>query len=1109
MINKIAHLADIHIRKTPTRNDEYSIVFKNLYKSLKKEKPDRIVIPGDLLNDYIDLQGEQLMLAGDFLTELSKIAPVIVTRGNHDIRKKNLNRVAPIKAIISTLKNPNIIYYDSTDVFYDENVAWFVWNHAEKNNNPWKKKEGKIYESLRTNNEYISIDLFHDPINGCKAMTGLEMNSRTYYSINDFKGDLSFFGDIHKQQFFANGTKAYSGSLIAQDISEGDDNFHGYLLWDLTTKTAKPIQISSDYSYKNINISPYVDFDDLDFEINNPTKVMKVRFIWNTLPQTRTKDNERKLSAYVKQKYPNASIVFLHKNQFLETDKIDIQENVTLQNITEPTVQHEIFRTFLEKIGVDEKTIDDVIQLDEEILKYVDIDSNDGIEWNVLKFGGKNFASYGELDIDWQDLDGLFQITGMNTAGKTTLMKLISYVLFGNTLETESRVKYGDKRFINNRNGANFTENYVILEANGEYYGIKRRTDVNRSKDGIITGAPTTVNYYQLTSPNDELNENTSIETLDGERRDATQKKINAIIGKYDNFKRIVITTSDTLNDILSNNMAEFIDSLLFDSGLDIFDKKLEGFKLHVKKLNEKPRITCNVEQTKESNVVLKTEIDNLDNEIKNNETIVLPDIQSRIKVGKDYIETLTKKLFKIDTEISNLNVTTTNESIETHRKQIKEYENRMAVINKTILPLKESYDNVRLDELLVKKETHKTNEYTFRLKIKDIKSASDTVDHENEIIRGTIKRLMSDGLKKKTEILELRESKTCPTCGQQMTAEHLEHVNKKISEIEKEMFQIAEDIKKEQKTIDDVNIPKINAYAEEVKTIEANIVSKSLEMEDVLHEIGNLTNDKNDVSKRKELQVELDQIPVKIENENLKINTLQTKLDNRENSLKQIEENLKIESGIKTAKTRLELLEIEEVDCRENILTLKTRTAEKQLKIKVNEELISNYLLQERQDNILALYKKCVHRDGIPTQMLSNYIIPKINLTLENILSIASFKVWLDVDDMKPKLAYNIRPDSIIDCIGASGKERTFSSIVLKFALNQINSKSKPSIFMLDEVMGKLDDESVGEFIEILKLIKSQMKKTLIVEHNHEISPDYLLEVTLDEDGISSVTLT
>jgi len=138
---------------------------------------------------------------------------------------------------------------------------------------------------------------------------------------------------------------------------------------------------------------------------------------------------------------------------------------------------------------------------------------------------------------------------------------------------------------------------------------------------------------------------------------------------------------------------------------------------------------------------------------------------------------------------------------------------------------------------------------------------------------------------------------------------------------------------------------------------------------------------------------------------------------------------------------------------------------------------------------------------------MLSNYIIPKVNHILEKLLSSSTFNVWLDETDLKPKLIYNERPNSIVDCISSSGKERTFSSILLKFGLNQINVKAKPLIFLLDEVMGKLDDDGVEEFIEIISVIKNNMKKVLIVEHNHIINFDYLITVDLDDNGISSLS--
>jgi hypothetical protein len=1113
MIKKIAHLADIHIRKVPVRNEEYDEVFLNLIESLRKQKPDRIVIVGDLVHDYLDLQGEQLIMAHDLLNALAMVAPVRITRGNHDCRKKNLKRVDSIRAIVKTLNNPNVIYYDRTGMHIDDDIMWAVWHHGDQKNNPWKTKEGKKIDAERGKSGFTFIDLFHDPVGGCISTTGFEMKSKAYYKLSDFKGDLSFFGDIHRMQFLdKHQTKAYCGSLIAQDVTEGDDNFHGYLLWDVENKVADLISIKSSWSFKNVKITPFTDFDDLDFEILNPTKHMRIRFVWGTLPQTRTKDNERKLVEYVKSKHK--SIIISHKNEFIESDKIDVNENVTLESITDEAVQHEIFREYLEKIGTDKQLIDDIIALDVEISRDITVDGISNIEWNIIKFGGTNFMSYHELEIDWRNMDGLFQITGINTAGKTTIMKLITYVLFGKALETESRMKYGDSRFVNNRNGANYCDAYIVLEANGEYYGIKKKTEITRTKSGEINGAPTTLSYYVLSNPDEVMDANTALEKLDEDRRNKTQEKIDAIIGSYDNFMRVVMTTSDTLNRILSNDMAVFIDSLLYDSGLDIFDKKLEGLKAYQKKANEKSRVTCDIERSTEQIRALTQYNVLLDAEVLDCETVKIPEVQDKIKTGRTYVETLTKKLFKIDPEIYGLSVDDVKKSIGIHNESIKQHKQRKGILETSIASLRETYDAERLKLLLEKKDLHKTIEHGRKLEIKTLEQVMRDNEHAIEIVNGEIFRLKQDGAALKKEALILKagkdaENPICPLCKQEIVPDHLKHIEESIAEKEKEMFRIAGEIKTKENADKKVFQDVINAKKIEIAGIETIIQSDALAMEEVLKEIGTLTNEMNDVNRRKELQAELDQIPIKIQNVELQVSILQQKIDSYDNSLLQIEENHNIEKGITAAKEKILILEGQEKEFTEDVYLRKTAIGENSIKIKNLELLIAEFKIQEYQDSIMTLYKKCVHREGIPKQILSNYILPKINLTLENILSVAPFKVWLDADDLRPKLAYNNRPTSIIDCISASGKERTFASVVLKFALNQINVKAKPMMFLLDEVMGKLDVEgSVEEFIEILQMIKLRMKKTLVIEQVHEINPDYLINVTLDEDGISSMSL-
>lgn len=1106
MINKIAHLSDIHLRKLPSRNEEYEYVFNNLYKSLKSHTPQRIVLVGDLVHDYIDLGTEQLVLAQKFLKELAKIAPVIITRGNHDYRSSNKNRVDAIKAIIETIDDSNITYYNKTGLYEDDNIVWAVWHHGDKNNNPWKTKSGK--EHLKNpDKKKIVVDLFHDPIHGCKSPSGFEMKKKSYYKLKDFKGDFLFAGDIHKQQYFNNKKSAYSSSLIAQDFSEGDENFHGYLLWDFSNYngddnfSVEEISVENKWSFKNIKLTPFTDFDELDYEIENPTEEMRIRIIWSTLPSTRNKENERKIISYLKNKYPNSIIT--HKNEFVEDDSINIDEEVTIENIVDQQTQHEIFKDYLDKIGLEDEMINDIIKFDDEISSRIEVDEITNIEWDIIKFGGTNFMSYKNIDIDWNEMDGLFQISGLNVGGKTTLIKAISYILFSQTLETKTRVKYGDSRFVNNKIDDDFCETYMVLKANDEYYGIKRRTNIERNSNGEIKGSPTTVQYHLLSSPDDEMNEKNSIDILNEDDKNKTQKKISRIIGSFDNFNRIVLTTSDTLNDVLSNDKSIFIDSLLYDSGLDVFDKKQTGAKNYEKDLNKKSRISCNVENTNIKIKSLGDENEEIEREIKDINENKLPEKNKKIKIGEEYVETLTKSLYKIDPEISNLDVEKTKDGIKIHDDNIQELEDRKKLLKKWIVPLKENYDVEKLNILTEKRDSHQQEINKIKLDKKDIERKKDQEDHEIEILNGKIFTLKNNGTKIREEIKKLKESKTCPTCGQLVTEEHRNHLQNQISDKEKEMYSIADEIKEINNKIEE-HRTKITDHENQFKKLSDSINEKSLKMEDVLVEIGNINNDKNEVEKRKEYENELNQTPTKIQNEELKKSILQKKIDDYNNVQSQIEENEKINNRIVASKTKLETLRSEKSDLEQKI-TVKNNTIEQNKKeIKDLNQLITDFKEQEYQDEIIRIYKKCVHRDGIPRQLLSNYVIPKINVELENILSVAQFKVWLDVDELRPKLAYYYAPNAIIDAISSSGKERTFASIVLKLALNSINKKSKPMMFILDEVMGKLNENSVDEFIEILHVIKEKCKKILIIEHNHNVHPDHIISCE-NNNGIST----
>ena len=71
---KIAHLGDTHIRNLKFHR-EYRLVFRDLYKELKKQKPDYIVHCGDIAHTKTQLSPEYFQLASEILSELAAIAP--------------------------------------------------------------------------------------------------------------------------------------------------------------------------------------------------------------------------------------------------------------------------------------------------------------------------------------------------------------------------------------------------------------------------------------------------------------------------------------------------------------------------------------------------------------------------------------------------------------------------------------------------------------------------------------------------------------------------------------------------------------------------------------------------------------------------------------------------------------------------------------------------------------------------------------------------------------------------------------------------------------------------------------------------------------------------
>ncbi|TXG85946.1 MAG: hypothetical protein E6R13_01395 [Spirochaetes bacterium] len=269
MVKKIVHLADIHIR-TFRMHDEYKDVFKTLISDLTTLLADysreeiRIVIAGDLVHQKIVISNEQLMLGTWFLRELEKIGPVIMIAGNHDLLENNKDRMDSISPMVQFLPDQEINYFKESKCYLDGNIVWCVYSIFEENARPNIEAARAQFGEDKT-----YIGLFHAPIINAKTDIGYEIDHGAELDI--FEGcDIVMLGDIHKRQIFNHKgiMIAYPSSLIQQNFGENITK-HGFLLWDVETKTFTEHDVENKSPFYQFRIKSIEDIENGTEQITN------------------------------------------------------------------------------------------------------------------------------------------------------------------------------------------------------------------------------------------------------------------------------------------------------------------------------------------------------------------------------------------------------------------------------------------------------------------------------------------------------------------------------------------------------------------------------------------------------------------------------------------------------------------------------------------------------------------------------------------------------------------------------------------------------------------------------------------------------------------------
>ena len=169
-----------------------------------------------------------------------------------------------ITPMVQFLPDNNINFFKESKCYLDDNIVWCVYSIFEGNKRPDIEGAKKEFGADKT-----YVGLYHAPLINAKTDIGYEIDHGA--ELDEFVGcDFVLLGDIHKRQVFNhNGILvAYPSSLIQQNFGENVSK-HGFLMWDVATKTFTEHDVENKYPYYQFKIKSLEDLETGSEKITN------------------------------------------------------------------------------------------------------------------------------------------------------------------------------------------------------------------------------------------------------------------------------------------------------------------------------------------------------------------------------------------------------------------------------------------------------------------------------------------------------------------------------------------------------------------------------------------------------------------------------------------------------------------------------------------------------------------------------------------------------------------------------------------------------------------------------------------------------------------------
>lgn len=212
-------------------------------------------------------------------------------------------------------------------------------------------------------------------------------------------------------------TVVYSGSILQQNHGELLEN-HGYLLWDVKSRTYESHDIHNDYGFLTVDVVkgviPQWVYDEID------TKLPK-------FPRLRVRFNDTEPSMMQScittlQKMFKVRELTVTRTDTLSSLKLNNELNANIVgDVSDLSFQTQLIRDYLERqFLLDSVELDKIAVINNDINSMITSPSaTTNIIWKPIKFEFSNMFSYGENNkIDFEKANGIIGIFAANSSGK-------------------------------------------------------------------------------------------------------------------------------------------------------------------------------------------------------------------------------------------------------------------------------------------------------------------------------------------------------------------------------------------------------------------------------------------------------------------------------------------------------------------------------------------------------------------------------------------------------------------------------------------------------------------------------------------------------------------